>query len=343
LNRIKKILLFHTNSQLPEQKWHLDRAKTWTAIGYQTEVVTLPKNLKFRYFKPLEKLWLSNDEDLLNFYKLLINKINQCDLFIHFGGGMIYPEILKKINIKVIKVYHCADDPESSHLLSKPVAKYYDYCAISNIAEIQTYKSWGVKNVFFWPLGAINYKDEYFEKIENSSFEQRKHDIGFIGSKYGTPKFGRIGKFLGLYNKKTFMNRLLSKVPQLIGYGTLWDNGYIKSENILDFYINIKMGINIHNSTGPINSRLFDLNAFGICQICDNKSFLGKIYELDKEVIGFNNIDEAIFKIQYYLENEHEAQEIAFNGRKRFLKNYTSSEILNTLLKELNNNEIVKQ
>tara|TARA_B110000114_G_scaffold96800_1_gene102027 strand:- start:89 stop:1108 length:1020 start_codon:yes stop_codon:yes gene_type:complete len=338
MTKIKKILFFHTNSQLPEQIWHSERAKTWTDIGYDTEVVTLPKNLKFRYFKPLEKLWLSNDQDLLNFYAVLINKINQCDLFIHFGGGMIYPEILKQINSNVTKVYHCADDPESSNLLSKPVAKYYDHCAISNIAEIQRYKSWGVKNVFFWPLGAINYKDEYFETIENTSFEQRKHDIGFIGAKYGTPKFGRIGKILGLYNKKTDMNKLLNEVPQLVGYGTLWDNGYIKSENILDFYTNIKMGINIHNSTGPINSRLFDLNAFGICQLCDNKSFLGEIYELDKEVIGFDTIPEAISKIKYYINNVNEAKEIAFKGRERYLKNYTSKEILKILISRINNN-----
>ena len=52
MTKIKKILFFHTNSQLPEQIWHSERAKTWTDIGYDTEVVTLPKNLKFRYFKP---------------------------------------------------------------------------------------------------------------------------------------------------------------------------------------------------------------------------------------------------------------------------------------------------
>ena len=328
----RKILLFHTNYEIPEQKWHLDRAKTWSSMGYQTEVITLPENLKFRYFKKLEKLWLKNDKDLLNFYETLICKINQCNIFIHFGGGMIYPEILKKINSNIIKIYHCADDPESSEILSKPVAKYYDHCAISNIAEIETYKCWGVKNVFFWPLGAINYKDEYFETINNSIYQQRKFDIGFIGAKYGTPKFGRFGKIIGLYNKKRDMKKLLKNIPQLVGFGTKWDNGYIESKDILKFYTNIKLGINIHNSTGPINSRLFDLNAFGICQICDNKSFLGEIYELDKEVIGFSNIDEAISKIQYYLEHEDEAEEIAINGRERFLKNYTSSEILNSLL-----------
>ena len=48
------------------------------------------------------------------------------------------------------------------------------------------------------------------------------------------------------------MNKLFFEVPQLVGYGTFSLNGYIKSENILDFYTNIKMGINIHNSTGPI-------------------------------------------------------------------------------------------
>ena len=328
----KKILLFHTNTEVTEQNWHLERAKVWTSMGCPTEILTLPKNLKFSYFKPLEKLWLNKDKVLLNFYDTLIDKINNSDIFLHFGGGMIYPEVLKKINSNIIKIYHCADDPESSEILSKPVAQFYDHCAISNIAEVETYQSWGVENVFFWPLGAINYKDEYFETINNSIYQYRKFDIGFIGAKYGTPKFSKIGKILGLYNKKSDMKKLLKEFPQLIGYGTMWDNGYINSNDILSFYTNIKLGINIHNSTGPINSRLFDLNAFGICQVCDNKSYLGEIYELDKEVIGFDTIDEAITKIKYYLAHEDEAQEIAINGRNRFLRNYTSLEILKTLL-----------
>ena len=74
------------------------------------------------------------------------------------------------------------------------------------------------------------------------------------------------------------------------------------------------------------------MNAFGICQLCDNKSFLGEIYELDKEVIGFDTIPEAISKIKYYINNVNEAKEIAFKGRERYLKNYTSKEIIKTLL-----------
>lgn len=333
---IKKITLFHTNNQFKEKLWHENRAAVWTKMGYETEIVTLPEDLSFRYFKSLQRLWNKEDEILLNFYSYLLDKINQSDIFIHFGGGMIYPEIIKKINPNVTTVYHCADDPESSKILSKPVAIYYDYCAISNIAEIETYKSWGCKNVFFWPLGAINFNEDSLDEVKNIKFENRDIQIGFIGAKYGTPKYGRIGKVIGLYNKKKDMNLILNHFPNLTGYGSLWKNGYIENEKIQDFYSNLKFGINIHNSTGPINSRLYDLNAYGVCQICDNKSHLGKIYELDKEVIGFENINEAIEKINFLINNPSIASEIAYNGFIKFKENYTSSKILKILIKNIN-------
>ncbi len=60
-----------------------------------------------------------------------------------------------------------------------------------------------------------------------------------------------------------------------------------------------RVGINIHNSTGPINFRTFYLPANGVLQICDNKSHLGRIFELGREVVGYQEIAEAIELCRY--------------------------------------------
>lgn len=331
-----KILLFHTNSNANEKKWHIERSRIWTDYGYDTEVITTPIEIKFDYFNILNKRYLNNEKSLFNFYKLLLDKINKVDLFIHFGGAMIHPDIVQKIDKKVIKVYHCADDPESSDILSKPVSKYYDYCAISNIAEINNYIKWGCKNVFFWPLGAVSFNENFYNHNTFINYNERKINICYVGAKYGTPKYHPFGKIFGLYNKKSSMNKLIETFKgNFIGYGSGWENGYINENDISNLYNNTKIGINIHNSTGPINSRLYDLNAYGVLQICDNKKNLSKIYELDKEIIGFDKIEEAIDKIKYFLNHPLEAAEIALNGKSRFEKNYNSLEILKILLTQI--------
>lgn len=330
-----KIALFHTNKYFSEKQWHLDRAQIWSANGYPTDVVELPDSVKFDYFNRLDIRYKGNELRLLSFYDELMKKISDVDIFIHFGGGMLHPGFIERIPKKVIKVYHCADDPESSEVLSKPVAKYYDFCAVSNIAEVYTYRSWGVNRVFYWPLGAMKFNEDDMSEIENIDFNSRSITLGFLGSKYGTSRFGPFGKLLGLYSKKSEMNKFLKAFPELVGFGKGWTNGFLDGFAVPDFYKDLKFGINIHNSTGPINSRLYDLNAYGVCQLCDNEDHLSKIYELDKEVIGYETIDEAISKLKYFIRHIDQAQEIAFYGRQRFLKCYTSMEILRTLLKEV--------
>lgn len=330
-----KICLFHTNKAKDERDWHLLRADQWTNIGYPTEVVELPDDLPKYYYPKLEKLWKNKDEKLVRFYQYLLDKVNSADVFIHFGGAMIMPEFLKSVSPNIIKVYHCADDPESSNILSRPVAIFYDICAISNIAELQLYRSWGVRDVFFWPLGSQRYQNRFAHHIDNVIYENRSIELGFIGGKYGTPKHGRIGKFLGLYNKKAGMQKVIKSFPSLVGYGTGWDNGYIESEDIPGFYSNLKIGINMHNSTGPINFRLFDLCAFGVCQVCDNQDNLGKIFKLDEEIIGYSSFDEAIEKIGFLIENPEYAENIAKAGRDRFMKDYQNENVLMVLIEKV--------
>ena len=102
-------------------------------------------------WKDLDARWKRGDQELLNLYKELSIKLENFDVFVNWNGINLHPEFVLKL--PTFNVYGCFDDPESSDNLSKPVAYAYDLCMIGNIAEIETYKSWGVKNVRFWPIG----------------------------------------------------------------------------------------------------------------------------------------------------------------------------------------------
>ncbi len=293
-------------------------------FGFNVELYPLtidPPNHPY-YWKKLDRLWKLGDYKLLNHYEKLALKLENFDVFLNWNGINIHPDFIQQL--KTFNIYGCFDDPESSEKLSKPVAAAYDLSLIGNIAEIETYKSWGVKDVRFWPIGFM--EDEYDptlteEKILNTN---RPFQVGMLcEKKYNENRIKRLNKYSAAYPEGQF-------------YGAGWEKGFLKEEDKISFYLNTKIGPNFHNSTGPINYRLYTLPANGVMQICDNKRFLGEIFELGKEVIGFNTIEEAIELTNYYLNHDDERKKIAIAGWKRVLKDYNEYSVFNLVEKYVN-------
>ena len=277
--------------------------------------------IRYLTFDSIDKLWHKRDKELLSFYDYFLSEIEDCDAFYNSTGEVIFhPEFLEMI--PQFKVYGCNDDPESSAFISKPVAKYYDLSAIGNVAEVETYKSWGVKNVIWQPMGfKINDYDENltFDAILNN---EREIDLFMVIDKLSRPKRERMSKIEHAFPNASF-------------WGRGWKNGYLPSGEFLNYIQKAKIGLNIHNSTGPINSRLFYLPANGVMQICDNKKHLSEVFELGKEVIGFDTIEECIDLTNYYLSHEDEARMIAANGWKRVVRDYNEKAVFTRLVDEI--------
>jgi hypothetical protein len=325
----KKILLAHSNHGEFLANWHENRKDVANELGYNLQNFKMIDYHPYTIFPYLDRKWKKKDYTLMKFYEKLGESINDCDVFIHYNGALIHPQFLEQFKNK-IKIYHCADDPDATNVLSKPVALNYDYCAISNPTSINTYKSWGCKRVFFWPLGAFHYNDNFINLNKNIP-------LIFIGSKNGVTNIRYIGRFLGLYRKTSFMNRLEKRFPELLAYGSNWKLGKIEDDKIPDIYSRSLIGINIHNSIGPVNARLYDLSAFGVCQICDNKKNLHHVFENNSEIIGFDNEKECFELIDYYLNHPTEAMKIGENARQRFLNEYTTANIWLNFFKNLDN------
>jgi Glycosyl transferases group 1 len=305
--------------------WHERRRLSAIELGYGLSVMNMTDYHPYTIFPKLDRLWRKRDPTLLKFYEVLGRAIEDCDVFIHFNGVLVHPEFLEQFN--QLKIYHCADDPDASEVVSRPVAASYDICAISNPSCIETYKSWGCKNTFFWPLGSFSYLGQADYDTLLPANGERDVPLIFIGSKFGSTNLRYIGKYLKLFKKKRFMETIEKTFPELVAYGGGWPRGRLADELIRTLYRKSRVGFNVHNSLGPINGRLFDLAAFGVCQICDNKSRLSMVFEEGKEIIGFEKLAECIDLIRYYLEHEDEAEAIGVAGRQRFLKDYTESAI----------------
>lgn len=338
----QKILLLHSNSGELMENWHLNRQNAANNLGYNLSTFNMSNLHDYVIFPQLDRLWKNKNFKLLKFYEIIGELISRCDILIHFGGALIHPEFIKQFS--ALKIYHCADDPDSSSVISRPVVHAYDLHAISNPAVLSEYSSWGCKNVFFWPLGSFHYLDnEFLSDFTYKSYLERTKNLSFVGSKYGVPRYRFLNKvpIIGRHNmfwrKKLFFSKLEKHFPDITAHGSYWKKGYIENNNISSLYLNSRIGINVHNSLGPINGRLYDLAAFGVLQVCDNKENLNHVFILNKEILGFDSINEAVDLINFYSNDTKAAYEIAINARERYLRDYTHEAIWLQFFNNLSN------
>ena len=69
--------------------------------------------------------------------------------------------------------------------------------------------------------------------------------------------------------------------------------------------------------------RLFEATGVGTCLLSDTRENMPDLFEVDKEVVTYSTIDEAVEKVNYLLENEDVRKEIASAGQRRTLKDHT--------------------
>ncbi|MDT3676190.1 CgeB family protein [Microcystis wesenbergii] len=98
--------------------------------------------------------------------------------------------------------------------------------------------------------------------------------------------------------------------------------GLAMFQKLYESQITFNNHINISGKSAS-NMRLFESTGVGTCLITDWKENLQDIFELDREVVTYNSVEECIEKVKYLLENPQEIQAIAFAGQKRTLKEHT--------------------
>ncbi len=259
-------------------------------------------------FRELNARWRRGDRELLSMYERLEERLQGCDVLLNAAGINLHPEFVERLG--VFTVFQCFDDPESSAILSRPVAAAYDLCLVGNVAEVDTYRSWGVKHAQWAPMGMLPGTYDPSLREEDILEGRRDVDLLMLIDRLSPPRRAR-------------MDEMAAAFPDAHFYGRGWPRGFLPAGEELAMLRRAKIGPNFHNSTGPINLRLFQLPANGVMQICDNKGHLGAVYEVGKEVAGFDTADECIDLCRYYLAHDRERREIAAAGWRRAMRDYS--------------------
>ena len=297
--------------------WHDRLTRRRRHLGYDVEsfCVTPPSVQRgWLAYSEIDRRWRRGDRELFDLYERLAARVADRDVFVLFNGAHVHPEFARMID--AVRIYHAADDPESSDVLSRPVAPAFDVAMVSNVACVDQYLEWGVPEAHFWPLGSQVTEDEVADLTTDdvASADGRPLPL-FLACERVSP------------HRRARLDRLAAEFPQAEFVGQGWPRAYVPWDELWRTYRRTQIGWNLHNSLGPVNFRTYDLPAHGVMQICDNRSWLTRVFEVGKEVVGYDTLEECIELTRHYLVARDEQRAIALAGWERWRRDYTPDRV----------------
>lgn len=250
---------------------------------------------------------------------------------------------LRKNNIPT--AYWFVEDFRLMHYW-KNIAGFYDYFfVIQKGAFIDEMNKAGVRNYHYLPLAA---SPDVHKKVEMSDAERDYYgsDISFVGA--------------GYYNRRQLFKGLLDYDFKI--WGTDWDmisplarcvqraGERVDTDEIVKIFNASKININLHSSTyhngiNPfgdfVNPRTFEIASSGAMQLVDRRAELETLFEVGKEIVVFENLEDLKQKIAYYLDNPAERERTAERAKQRVLREHTYEHRMGEMLECLADNGFV--
>lgn len=275
------------------------------------------------------------------YYMRMIGDFIDCfrdfDLIVMGTNSVIHPEVLYRELKKPIKVLGFVDDPISTYLRGIPNLWAFDGAFfispgyIDNQAFDDAIQRWSDKPVLWWPLVPFPFSRP--ENADDNFFRRRDVELVYVGNPYG-PKIERL-----IHLKRHFGSRMrIHGRWQFKGYlgfvrGLLGKPVYphrvtsLEPEERTQLYWRTKIGFNMHFSDHPCetgNVRMYETPAHGMLMVCDKAAAdaHAHIFEPEIEAVYYDNVDEAIDLIEYYLTHDEKRVRIAQAGYTRYWRDY---------------------
>jgi spore maturation protein CgeB len=261
-------------------------------------------------------------------------------MFVCLYREEVFPQTIEYITKKTKTVtYHWfCDDHYRFESFSRLYAPFFDYVSTTDADSLHKYKSIGCKNVILtqWACNTQQYK-----KLNKCT---KKYGVTFVGQPHS--------------NRRAIINYLRkNKIKvQTFGFGWAATNPVAKFGYSLSlksswlawagvFYMNkakltrvtqpqmikifnqTKINLNLCNAYNEtfsqIKGRVFEIPGCGGLLMTDNVNHLQKYYTPNKEIIVYDDLDDLVKKINYYLAHPVERERIALAGYQRTIREHT--------------------
>ncbi|MCK4788756.1 MAG: glycosyltransferase [Desulfobacteraceae bacterium] len=198
--------------------------------------------------------------------------------------------------------------------------RYYDLFLSSFPHYVSGIRELGKSSEYF----RLGFYDKVLDYVP--SFSQRDIDISFVGGvgsqwKSGPDTFEKVATKFNF----TFWSESIKSLPD----DSPLRKHYGGTAYGLDMYricARSKIVLNRHADASENyanNCRLYEATGMGALLVTEMKDNLGELFEPDKEVVTYSSADEAVEKIQYYLNHESARTTIAKAGQERTLREHT--------------------
>jgi len=252
------------------------------------------------------------------------------DLVLSIKGEAVKPEtitwIKEKLGAKTALWY--PDDPRFFNSLVKHVAPCYDYVFTASERMIPIYREIGCDKVHFLPFAC---EETVHKRIKLTEEDRKKYEANVV--------------FVGTYTPRRA--RLIKKLEkagiQVKIYGPYWKyfkisgdvNDGIYGPEMVKAYNAAKIVLNIHvedDISYKVNMRVFEATGSGAFLLTDNTREVGKMFDIGKELVTYDDEESLVKLVRYYLSAEDEIREISDKGRERAYKAHTYKERITSLI-----------
>lgn len=274
----------------------------------------------------------------------LKQQLRQPDFILLMAGVRIPQAVLEFIRQSGVKsAVWMTEDPYYMDWTA-PIAGYFNYIFTIEEAALEQYKALGHPRVYHLPLGTD--PALFCPSPVSTEFES---DVCLVGVPYR--------------NRIEIIDFLLADTDyhiQLVGRGwgryvQEWSrnsgpriglvNAWVKPETAANYYNGAKIVLNIHrlsderynrNRMGvearSINNRTYDTAACAAFQLTDYRIGLGGQFEEGTEIISYQNQQDFLQKLRYYMDHEQERRQIAEAAKQRVLAAHTFEHRIQQLL-----------
>jgi len=137
-----------------------------------------------------------------------------------------------------------------------------------------------------------------------------------------------------------FVDKIRKQNVQVKAFGDGWgahkdDGGFISGVNMLKIINRAKICLDVASDTSSLAHRLFEASCCGVPVITKNRADVEALFNPDQEIITYDNADDMVQKILYYLDHLEELEAIGENARKRCLNSHDVTHRIDALMKFL--------
>ena len=137
------------------------------------------------------------------------------------------------------------------------------------------------------------------------------------------------------------VNRLRKDTSWIItAYGKKWpkdlrNRGHIEGQEFLVAINSAKLGLDPVEKRFILTRRMFEFSACGIPIITKHREEPLLHFEKDKEILTYNNYNDLLEQVNYYLSNPSELEQIGTNALERCVRDHNISNRVDHILAEL--------